>query len=60
MAEQEDNEKGNIFGPLEEGVQKNGNNGRTPVNPAAQNPRKFRVETFEGRSSERSEKPTEA
>ncbi len=44
-------ESGNVYGPLMKNVDSNTNNGRTPVNPVAQNPMSFKIETIEPKSS---------
>jgi hypothetical protein len=42
---------GNIYGDIPESPNVTGNNGRTPVNPAAQNPMSFKIETHKANAS---------
>ena len=44
---------GNIYGPLMKNVDSNTNNGRTPVNPVAQNPMSFKIQTNDAKGSEK-------
>ena len=44
-------DSGNIYGPLMKNTDSSTNNGRTPVNPVAQNPMSFKIETIEAKGS---------
>ncbi len=47
-------ETGNIYGPLMKNGQQESNNGRTPVNPVAQNPMPFNLTDNESDAKKKS------
>lgn len=57
----DNSDTGNIYGEIPKNVQSTGNNGRTPVNPVAQNPMPFNMTVTENQGKSKSfDGPTQA